>query len=126
MRSKASSKGVWLRLRRQSDGVQLWCGSFHFTQGCTKEQHAQQLHGFLKELPPTTLPTTNGGDANTPFKWVMDREGEISPYAGEGKGEHMITGLFEKGLGRSPLQRSRGACRPLDPGSRTQWVGRLM
>ena len=102
LRKKAALKGMWVRLRRRCDGVQLWGGIFCYSKGCTKEVHATEVSQFLRVLPPTTLPVIMGEDANTPYKWIRDMEEEVLPVPGQGKGDRMLTSLAEKGLVLTP------------------------
>ena len=44
-----------LRLRRISDGIQVWIESGHFTQGATKELHAEETRSWRDYLPPRSL-----------------------------------------------------------------------
>ena len=98
MRKKSSSNGMWARLRRIEDGVEVWCGSSYLSQGATREKHGAEVHAFLGALPPTTLPVVFGSDVNTPIKWA-DAEGESAvPTGPESKGEYMLGLLSSKGL----------------------------
>ena len=62
LRKKSDERGTWFRLRRISDGCQIWAGSVHLTQGSTKDLHATEIQSFVKQLPPTTLSTVVGMD----------------------------------------------------------------
>ena len=107
MRKRATPKGIWVRLRRREDGVQLWCGSTYFTQGATKEVHAMEVQSMLNALPATTLPVLYGSDSNTPVKWVQDEEGHVLATGPEGKGDNMLTSLHEKGITLTPPARDQ-------------------
>ena len=109
MRKKWDSRGLWLRLRRISDGIQLWVGSAHLTQGATKEQHASESHSFMQKLPASSLPVCFGVDANTPFAWGLTGDGMI-PTGKEAKGEGLLA-----------LLRERGAHLTAPPGEQIHW-----
>ena len=98
MRKCSSDKGIWARLRRIRDGLQLWCGSFYFTQGATKEVHARDVHEFIQSMPATALPVLVGGDANTEFKWGEGHDGGVQSYSLEAKGEYMMGAFRERGI----------------------------
>ena len=115
MWKRKSDKGVWCRLRRVHDGVQIWFGSFYFSQGATKESHANEVHEFVQALPATTLPLIVGGDANAEIKWGEGRSGDVQPYSAEGKGEYMFGVFRERGVqftAPSPEQRAVPTSRP--------------
>ena len=98
MRKKSSSNGMWARLRRIEDGVEVWCGSSYLSQGATREKHGAEVHSFLEALPPTTLPVVFGSDVNTPIKWTAAEGLRALPTGPESKGEYMIALLHSKGL----------------------------
>ena len=98
MRKKRSPKQIWVRLRRVSDGVEVWCGSTYLSQGSTREKHASEVHSFLDTLPCTTLPVLLGGDMNTPVKWSQGEGDEAVASSSETKGEYLIGMLTSKGI----------------------------
>ena len=57
---KRKRSGVWVKLRRLADGVELWCGSAYLSQGATREVHATEIHEFVSVLPATDLPVILG------------------------------------------------------------------
>ena len=114
MTKKSDPRGAWFRMRRISDGVNMWIGSAHLTQGATTEIHSCEVHSFLSRLPATLLPTCFGMDANTPFQWEVDGGG-LQPCGKEGKGEGLLMQLREKGLDLTAPrmdQRHLPTCRP--------------
>ena len=90
MRKKADSRGARFRLRRLSDGCQVWVGSAHFTQGAAKEVHSAEVHGFLCKLPATAV------DANAAVEW-----------GGEADILHAMTGCDSKSDGMLHQFRER-------------------
>ena len=98
MRKKASPKGLWVRLRRIEDGAELWCGSCYFSQGASRETHANEVHSFLDVLPPTSLPVLCGGDMNTPVRWSQAEGESPLPSGPESKGDYMLGVFSAKGL----------------------------
>ena len=114
LQKRADERGVWVRLRRRSDGAHFWIGSAHITQGATKELHACEVKSFLKTLPPTTFPACLGMDGNTPISWGHTGL-EMEAAGGESKGDEMLGLLLEQGFQLSPppvCQRSLPTCRP--------------
>ena len=114
LRKKACANGIWCRLRRERDGLQVWTGSAYFSQGVSKDEHSDQVEGFLRRLPPTALPSVFGADVNTPFAWGKDDE-ELVAMGREGKGEGLLMRLRERGMQLTappPEQRSLPTCRP--------------
>ena len=111
---KSDERGIWLRLRRVSDGCHIWAGTAHLTQGSSKELHATEIHSFMMKLPPTTLPAVVGMDVNTPIGWTSDGY-EWEAVGKENKGDNMLAVIREKGfcLTSPPEhQKSCPTCRP--------------
>ena len=102
MRKRSSDKGIWCRLRRNRDGLQVWCGTFHFTQGATREIHAKDTHSFLESVPVCGLPIIVGGDTNTELKWEAPDDDRAYAFSGESKGEYMLGAFMEKGIEFTP------------------------
>ena len=128
MRKKHSSKGLWLRLRHIADGIELWCGSSHFSQGATREVHAKEVHEFLDVLPATTLPVLVGGDMNTPVKWTEEFGVQPVSSSPESKGEYMLGVLQEKGLRPTAPPREQWATptsRPRKPDAQGRQIDML-
>ena len=107
MRKKQSSRGVWLRLRRICDGVELWCGSVYFSQGATREVHAAEVHDYLGALPATNLPVCVGGDANSLIRWFGVEGGVPQATSPESKGEYMLGAFMSSGLAAVSPERGQ-------------------
>ena len=97
-RKKQSDEGVRCKLRRLRDVLQLWFGSFYFTQGATRKVHARDVHEFVGAMPVSTLPLVVGGDANTEIKWGDEGDDGPQCYISEGKGDYMLGAFREQGL----------------------------
>ena len=111
---RRSSRGVWCKLRRKSDGAIFWVGSAHLTQGATKELHFAEVHEFIGQMPQDRVPVILGVDANTPFSWVCSND-EWMAVAKETKGENMLNRLLEDGIALTAppaSQKSVPTCRP--------------
>ena len=93
LRRKLAGRGLWCRFRNLTDSTELWIGTFHFTQGCTQDQHATEVSSFLAGLPATTHPVIVAGDANASVQWSV-ADGEIFPYGVAGKTHNML-GLIQ-------------------------------
>ena len=114
IRKKSDERGIWLRLRRVSDGCHIWAGTAHLTQGSSKELHATEIHSFMMKLPPTTLPAVVGMDVNTPIGWTSDGY-DWEAVGKENKGDNMLAVIRERGfcLSAPPEhQKSCPTCRP--------------
>ena len=109
MKKKQSPKGVWVRLKRIADGSEIWCGSTHFSQGATREVHAQEVHDFVAVLPATTLPVLLGGDMNTPVRWCEGTDGIPVASGPESKGDYMMGVFQSKGIQLSSPPREQWA-----------------
>ena len=89
MRRKISGRGIWCRFRGLHLSVEIWVGTFHFTQGCSQDQHYAEVSTFLSGLPATTHPVVIAGDTNAAVQWSVDGEG-ITPFGGNGKSLNML------------------------------------
>ena len=89
LRRKISGRGVWCRFRSLFSSAELWVGTFHFTQGCTQDQHSAEVAAFLSGLPATTHPVVIAGDMNAAVQWSVDKEG-ITPFGVTGKTLNML------------------------------------
>ena len=111
---KASSRGIWCKLRKLSDGVLMWVGSVHITQNAAVEVHAEEVEDFVRQLPKDIVPVLVGMDVNTPIKWIENGVG-WEAVGKEGKGEHMVSRLLESDIvltAPPSEQKSMPTCRP--------------
>ena len=95
MRRKAKGRATWFRIRRLADGLELWLGSAHFSQGVSCAVHQNEVSNLLQLLPATTLPCVIGADGNSPLGWTRDDEEGTIVVGKEAKSNLMI-GAVEK------------------------------
>ena len=76
MRRRACRSAMALRLRRVSDGLQLWILSCYFVQGSTIAAYAERVSEAMTLVPATHLPIVIAEKANAAFRWT---EGDGAP-----------------------------------------------
>ncbi|CAE7776695.1 unnamed protein product [Symbiodinium sp. CCMP2456] len=101
MRKKATSRGIWIRLRGVQ-GVQLWVGTAHFTPGCTQPQHAREVHDHLAGLQATTLPVLLSCDLNAEISWGRDQDGLCRAVGTNGKTDEFLAQCSRRRLDAIP------------------------
>ena len=107
LKRKKASRGIWVRLRRLQDGLELWCGSVYLSQGATRETHAAETLDFIGALPATDLPVLFGSDANTPVRWAAAEGERAQPLGIEAKGDYMLNEYMRAGFVISPPSREQ-------------------
>ena len=76
-KKKKSSRGAWFLMLHKPSNRRLWIGSVHLQSSDCNDEYQRAFHDFLRELPPTTLPTVALGDYNTEFKWSTVEQGQV-------------------------------------------------
>ena len=100
MRKRKTDRGIWTRLRRIHDDVELWVGSLYIPPSFTHCQHAEAVSKHLDDLPPTTLPVCLGADLNTGLKWFG--RGRDVHAQGDGRLQNLLDKCQEKGMLLAP------------------------
>ena len=102
LRKRSSSKGTWFRLRHVDSLAECWIGSLYIAPHYGMDDFHKYLQEHLDCLPPTTLPTYLGADANAGISWHAEGHLDLVPCGTESKGRTLVEVLSAQGLRLQP------------------------
>ena len=115
----AARAGAWFHLKGLTNGLEVWCGTFHFPPGIPLDEFESSLANFLAKKPRTTLPVMVQGDVNAHFRWEQLPEGD-SAVSTDGRSLLFRDRLLASGLHlAAPIRSHQGL-----PTSRPRQEGR--
>ncbi|CAE7265287.1 lolT1 [Symbiodinium sp. CCMP2592] len=120
VRRVARSRGCWVLLKHLVHGNQVWCGTAHFTPGCTQAQYESEVTNFFEGTPKGSVPVVCQFDANASIVWNQF-DGEVLAVGRDGKANEALGQVESRGLVMvppNPAQFRTPTSRPRQEGRR--------